>query len=99
VVDTVTTGVGTVAVAGWAIDPDTASPIRVHIYVDAVGLNAAADKPRDDVAAAYPGYGPNHGFSETITTTPGQHTVCAYAINSGAGPGNTGLACRTVTVR
>ena len=99
VVDSVTAGVGSVSVSGWAIDPDTAASIRVHIYVDSSGLNAAADKPRADVAAAYPGYGPDHAYSETIATSPGQHRVCAYGINAGPGPSSTLLACRQVTVR
>jgi hypothetical protein len=33
-VDTVTTGSGTVTANGWAIDPDTTSPIMVQMYVD-----------------------------------------------------------------
>jgi len=98
VIDTVVAGDGNVSISGWAIDLDTAAAIRVHVYVDANGVNAAADKPRSDVAAAYPGYGENHAYSETITASPGSHRVCAYAINNGAGPGNTLLGCRTVTV-
>lgn len=86
-------------VAGWAIDPDTTSPIAVHVYVD--GRFAAAltaDGARSDVGAAYPASGPNHGFSATLSSSPGAHTVCAYGINAGPGSGNPLLGCRAVTV-
>ena len=100
VVDSVTPSASGFSIAGWAIDPDTAASIRVHVYVDGVAIvNAVSDKVRVDVAAAYPGYGANHGYAETIATAPGSHSVCAYAINAGPGPGNTALGCHTITVR
>lgn len=98
VVDAVTTAAGAVTVAGWAIDPDTAASIRVHVYIDTVGVNIAADGARADVSAAYPGYGPNHAYATTVATTSGAHSLCIYAINNAAGPNNTILTCRTVTV-
>ena len=94
-------GAGTVEVRGWAIDPDTADPIGVHVYIDgAWGGALTADQPRPDVAAAYPLYGANHGFDHTFTgLTPGLHQVCVYEINTGAGTTNPLLTCRTVSVR
>ncbi len=86
-----------VRVAGWALDPNTADPIDVHIYVDGgivAGVRAANE--RGDVEAAHPSYGPNHGFETTVAVGPGDHSVCAYAINVYAGQ-NTSLGCRTVT--
>ena len=47
-------------VSGWAIDPDTTSPITVHIYVDAVGVAVPANGARPDVGAIYPAYGQQH---------------------------------------
>jgi hypothetical protein len=88
---------GAVDVGGWAIDPDTTSPISVHIYVDSVGVAVNANIERGDVAAHYPSYGTPHGYWATVPATPGQHTVCAYAINNGAG-GHTALGCQAVTV-
>ncbi|MFJ6531888.1 hypothetical protein [Microbacterium sp. NPDC091662] len=88
---------GTITVTGWAIDPDTKDPISVHIYVGAVGLAYWADKERGDVGAAYPASGSRHGFSQQITVSPGTYSVCAYAINNGAG-GHTLLGCRNVAV-
>lgn len=95
-VDAVIDAGGAVRVQGWAIDPNTTDPIRVHIYVDGVGRrSAAADRDRPDIAARY-SFGPNHGFDETIDVEPGARSVCVFAINVGAG-GNTLLACRSVT--
>jgi hypothetical protein len=91
-------GSGQVAVRGWAIDPDTAGPIRVDFYIDGKGaasLTANADRP--DIAAAFPGYGQAHGFAGTLKTTPGKHEVCAYAINVGGGAPNLKLGCLPFT--
>ena len=90
---------GGVSVAGWAIDPDTALPIQVHVYVDGAGVALTADGSRPDVGAAFPAAGPDHGFgSALIGAEPGSHQVCAYAINVGPGYTNPLLGCRTVTV-
>lgn len=91
------TGKGVVTAKGWAIDPDTASPIQVHLYQGGVGRAYKADKVRADVAAVNPGYGENHGFEEQLTTSDTTTTVCAYAINTGSG-GNAFLGCKTVDV-
>ncbi|MFN3950243.1 hypothetical protein [Microbacterium sp.] len=88
--------VGTTArVTGWALDPDTRSPIAVHVYVGAAGRAISAGGVRDDIAAAYPAYGSRHGFSTVVDLPPGNTPVCLYAINT-AGE-NTTLGCRTVT--
>ena len=96
--DAVSAGPGSIAVSGWALDPDTAtSPTAVHVYVDGAGqaVLSAAD-PRPDVAAANPGAGAAHGYSASVAVDGGRHTVCAYAIDTGPGA-NTTLGCRTVT--
>ncbi len=85
-----------VQVAGWAIDPNTADSIDVHVYVDgAIATAATAAGSRPDVEAVHPSYGPNHGFDITVGVGPGDHSVCAYAINVHAG-NNALLGCRTV---
>jgi hypothetical protein len=56
-----------------------------------------ANLSRPDVGAAYPAYGPNHGYNLTMATTAGPHTVCLYGINTGPGA-STQLGCRAVTV-
>jgi hypothetical protein len=90
----------TVAVSGWALDHDTATaPIAVHLYVDGRGARSVqADTARPDIAAAYPGSGPDHGFSTRLTLTAGSHTVCAYAINVGSGTGHVAIGCKTVSM-
>jgi hypothetical protein len=95
--DSLTVSGNTANATGWAIDPDTTAPIKVHLYVGSAGTEYTADKSRPDVDAAYPGYGANHGFSEQVTLPTGTTSVCAYAINTGAG-GHTALGCRTAFV-
>jgi hypothetical protein len=88
---------GHVRVAGWAVDPDVSGPVEVHVYVDGRGWAIApANVERSDVAAAFPGYGSAHGFDVSLAgIAGGDHVVCVYAINVGAG-GNTALGCPTL---
>jgi subtilisin family serine protease len=95
--DSVEPSFGGVRVAGWAIDPDTADPIDVHVYVDRGGAPVPADQARPDVAAAFPGYGDRHGVDRFVLAGPGSHRVCLYAIDTDGGV-NTTLGCRAVTV-
>ncbi|WP_156357314.1 hypothetical protein [Frigoribacterium sp. Leaf263] len=90
---------GTARVKGWAIDPDTADPIAVHVYVDGRYSKAAtASVSRADVGRAHPRYGAAHGFSIDIPkTTAKSHQFCVYGINVGFGS-NTQLGCRTFTM-
>jgi hypothetical protein len=58
-----------------------------------------ANKSRPDVGAAFGGYGASHGFLATVPATgSGNHSVCAYAITTGGGNGNTLLGCASVHV-
>jgi hypothetical protein len=81
-----------IQVSGWAVDPNTGGPIEVHAYVGGTGVATLADRPRPDVALAYPASGPDHGFDLVVPGRAGQ-TVCVYAINAGPGS-NVLLACR-----
>ncbi len=92
--DGVTVSGTNATVRGWAIDPDTARPIDVHVYVGSVGTAVAAGVNRPDVGAAYPLYGAAHGFQTTVKIPLGTSQLCVYAINT-AGP-NTTLGCREV---
>ena len=89
-----------VSVAGWAADADVGgAAIAVHVYADGNGAAVIqAHGSRPDVDAAT-GLGANHGFGATFELGPGDHQVCAYAINDGAGEENTLLGCRVVAVR
>jgi hypothetical protein len=96
-VDGATRGATTIDISGWTIDPDTTASIPVHVYVDGriVGSTLAGEA-RHDVAGIYPGFGAAHGYSFSTPVGPGTHTICAYAINSGAGNANSELGCRTI---
>jgi GH25 family lysozyme M1 (1,4-beta-N-acetylmuramidase) len=100
-VDIAEVGNGGLRVKGWAIDPDTAAPIDMHVYVDGQYRGPVkADQSRPDVGAAFPGYGSNHGFESLVGNLSNTaHTVCVYAINVGPGWGNPRFPCRTVSPR
>jgi hypothetical protein len=97
---------GSIAVNGWMLDPDAPTTSGwVHVYVDGpagsgarvVGVPAVVDRP--DVAAAYPGAGPAHGFSTAIGgISPGVHKIYAYLINVAGGGSNPLLATASVSV-
>jgi hypothetical protein len=95
---------GGVRVAGWVIDPDADIAPPVHIYVDdRMAIVARADLPRTDVVSAFPRAGRTGGFDVVVPATPGEHRICAYAIDTdGSRAGNPTMnrlvACRTVTV-
>jgi SpoIID/LytB domain protein len=91
-IDVVSVGGGGIRVAGWAIDPNTADPIAVHVYVGAAGTALTADRNRPDLAAAFPGAGTAHGYDAAVAGGAGAN-VCIYAINVGKGT-NTQLGCR-----
>lgn len=88
---------GGVGVSGWALDPNTASSVAVHIYVDGRwATQATANATRGDVASAFPGYGSAHGFNTFVPVSSGPHSVCIYVINKGAGTANPQLGCTYV---
>lgn len=77
---------GAIRVSGWAIDPDTVDPIKVHIYIDGHATRSLdANRSRPDVEGVYPGYGPNHGFNDVVPAGRGEHVVCVFAISYGRG--------------
>ena len=97
--ESLTVGPDQVSLSGWVIDPDTAAPVRVDVWIDGhyAGTTVGGNE-RDDVGAAYPAYGSDHGFTVTLPLAGGTHSVCAYALNTGSGTGNRLLKCRTATV-
>jgi LAS superfamily LD-carboxypeptidase LdcB len=88
-----------VRVDGWAADPDQPGAVLdVHLHVAGAILPVRAGGSRPDVAAAT-GLGAAHGFSAELTLPRGVHRLCAFAISSEAGEGNTLLGCRIVDTR
>ena len=96
--DLATPAPGGARIAGWALDPESANSVDLHVYVDgafATVLTANGDRP--DIAQAFPGYGNTHGFDSVIPMNSGFHTVCAYSINIGGGE-NPLIGCRQVMI-
>ena len=84
---------------GWSIDPNSTAPINVDLYVDGKFVTrtlAGVDRP--DVGNIYFAYGTTHGFDTTVDLPAGQHQICAYGINVGAGTTNPKLGCIGATV-
>ncbi|MFC6354796.1 hypothetical protein [Luethyella okanaganae] len=98
VIDAITAVGDKITVTGWVYDPDTVASAPVHIYVDGDGYAYTADDDRPDFGSTYPAYGPKHGYSRTMTASPGIHNVCVYGINIAGGGQNKQIGCRTVTV-
>jgi hypothetical protein len=92
-----------VKVSGWAYDPDATAGTQVRVYdqtstARSIGT-VTTSIARPDVRRSRPGAPTNSGWSLTVPMTKGNHKICAYGLNQGAGSANTILgACRTVTV-
>lgn len=90
---------GGLVVSGWALDPDVATSTLVRFVVDGTPTKGyAANGPRTDVAARWPGFGSAHGFGSTLSLAAGAHKVCVTAYNASgtAGAATTDLGCRSV---
>ena len=95
----ITTAVGEVggfSISGWAIQPSNiTSPVHLAVNIGSRWISVEADQPNPAGEAAYPGAGPNHGFSARITAPVGTQSFCLWA----SGPsGAVVIGCRSVTV-
>lgn len=90
---------GSIAVGGWAIDPDTRSNIKIHLFVDGVRRRVFSTGTASPYARiSYPGYSNNHGYFQQYFAGPGTHNVCVWAINNTTtGGGHRRLGCQNVT--
>ncbi|GAA4421537.1 hypothetical protein GCM10023169_14500 [Georgenia halophila] len=96
-VDNVWPSVESVAVRGWAFDPDLGpAPIEVHVRVGTTVRKVTAKRLRADVDRAY-GTGSHHGFEVSVPVRAGTHEMCVRAIDPVTGTGPR-LGCREVTV-
>ena len=105
-IDSVTAGMGTLTVQGWAYDSDRPSEsIEIHVYIGgaagAAGVEGrnlnATNILRADVNEDHSITG-NHGFDRTFPTNKrGEQAVYVYAINVDTGS-NVLLGCRTVNI-
>ena len=89
---------GTVRVVGWALDPESPSPISVRVTVDGtVAATARAGTDRPDIQTGKPELGTAHGFDLKVPAGDGSRRVCVTALNIGRGSDAT-LGCRQVVV-
>jgi hypothetical protein len=85
----------TVAVSGWALDPDSAAPITVQVTSDGVVKQLlTANLASTGSVTGWPGWGGNHGYSATVSLDGFQHQVCLVAVNSGVAGQNVSLGCK-----
>jgi len=99
-IDLLAAGGGTITTAGWTVDRTVAGPNDVTLLLDGnPATTFRADGSRPDVAATFPGVGPDHGFSRTVGgVAPGRHHACLVAHNAGSGGGSTRIGCADVSV-
>jgi len=95
--DVLTAGYNAVTVEGWALDRNTSASTRVDVTVGGTETSTTANRVRNDVGAAYPKQGPNHGFKHTTAAPPGSQQVCVWAVNADT-RARASLGCKTVTV-
>lgn len=89
----------TVRVAGWAIDPNTTSPVTVSVGFRGKIVPVTASLERPDVAAVFKGYGARHGFDFTTPTLgKGSVPVCVWVTNVGPGSRGRLLGCQTMNL-
>jgi len=98
---------GGLRLTGWTLQqdvPTASTQVRFEITApdgSTSSADAAASASRGDIAMAFPGAGPAHGFDTVVPTSQsGAYRICATAI--GAGTWNAGatapLGCRSVQV-
>ena len=96
---TLTPGVGTIGVSGWAVDPDSVrATVAVSVQIDSTWQALMANRSGQDRGARYPGAGSSHDFAGTFPASPGNHSVCVYLVNAGGSGATSALGCRDVTV-
>lgn len=87
-----------IVVSGWAMDLDTANPIKVRVTVDGKRAKTRKARRRKPALDATYSNGVNHGYRIKVKAAPGTHEVCAIALNNVRGNSNTTLGCQTVEV-
>ena len=94
-VDSVTkVGPGLYQVAGWVFDPDAnGGSTQLHVWVDQQAHGYTATGARPDVQSYYGLANDAVGFSVRVPVPAGQHTLCAYGINTVGAGTNQQLRC------
>ncbi len=86
-----------ITINGWALDPDSTSPIRVDVYADGIGLGSTtAGVTRPDIDAAYHD-GAQHGFTASFAL--GQGSAQRLRLRHQRRPRlNTLIFCKTINL-
>ena len=85
-----------VRMVGWAVDPNSADPVRIRVVVDGVITSTFfADIPRSPSPWVGAKYGNDLGFDKWVGVGPGPSRVCVWALNIDIGT-HTRLSCRTL---
>lgn len=90
-------------IRGWALDPDTAESIDLHVYAGPVQDGStqrtiSANSNRNDLPVAFTLNGVNHGFDVSFRASiAGTYPVCIYALNKAGIGKNISLGCKTIT--
>lgn len=88
-----------VSVTGWAADLEFDLPVTIRITVNGSEFaRRVARLERTDLAGAYPGIDPMHGFTESVGGVPAGAQVCVQAWGWGSGAGWTTVSngCQTI---
>jgi hypothetical protein len=92
-------GPGRIRIAGWAVDPDSAEPLRIHIYEGANRIGEViANQDRPELASLFPGLGTRHGFDATLTIGTGTRLICIHAVDQAGGPTATSMGCKVLAL-
>ena len=80
---------GELVISGWALSQDDYNESTlIRVYLDGVvAVDLDANQQRNDVAAIYPKWGGNHGFSTALRADPGPHFACLFGIDRHTGRG------------
>ena len=98
-VELIADAAGGIRVKGWALDPETSSPIKVKVGSEGVVREVLANRSRPDVGAFFPGKGPNHGFDYTFgPLSPGLHGICVWVDNTVGSGDDRLLGCDNIVV-
>ncbi|HEY0870587.1 MAG TPA: N-acetylmuramoyl-L-alanine amidase, partial [Acidothermaceae bacterium] len=80
--DTATTQIGQISLSGWAARAADTTPAVLNITIDgALAGSITPSRPRLDVAAIYPQYTGNLGYSASEPATPGYHNLCVIGVD------------------
>jgi len=77
---------GGVRVVGWTLANASNAAGSIRVYVDStLAYHGNTDRPRPDVAAAFPGAPELTGYDVTVGAPPGKRTICVWGVDRSNG--------------